>query len=226
MRAARAQLGGARRRRRLDRRDLRARSSGARPRSTGSAACACAATRASRPRSPWASPRRPPSYVVTIDGDGQDDPANIPKLLSGLEDGRPGLRLEAASARPMDPPSRVAAVQPGHRRALGREASRHELRLQGLPGRVCPLAADLRRAPPIPPGARPSAGVAGRGAPGQPPATGSWPVAVRGRALPAGRPRPAHGQLPGPLPTPPAAPVRRDRPLPDPGRASRSRSTC
>ena len=56
--------------------------------------------------------------IVTIDGDGQDDPADIPALLERLEaGGRHRLRLEARPPRPGQPAVRLERLQPGRRRA-------------------------------------------------------------------------------------------------------------
>ena len=51
------------------------------------ASCGCAATSARRRRSTPASPRRAGTIIVTIDGDLQDDPAEIPRLLAKLDEG-------------------------------------------------------------------------------------------------------------------------------------------
>ena len=52
-----------------------------------SASSACGATSARRPRSPPASREAHGDVVVTIDGDLQDDPAEIPRLLAKLDEG-------------------------------------------------------------------------------------------------------------------------------------------
>ena len=86
-RAARRALGGDLRRRRLDRRHVRRADAAARARRRTCASSGCAATSARRPRSRPASRRRSGEIVVTIDGDLQDDPAEIPRLLAKLDEG-------------------------------------------------------------------------------------------------------------------------------------------
>ena len=54
---------------------------------TTSASSGCGATSARRQRSRPASPSRPATIVVTIDGDLQDDPHEIPRLLAKLDEG-------------------------------------------------------------------------------------------------------------------------------------------
>ena len=86
-RPARPRVGGGLRRRRLDRRLVRRAHAAARAQRRTSASSACAATSARRPRSPRASPRRAATWSSTIDGDLQDDPAEIPRLLAKLDEG-------------------------------------------------------------------------------------------------------------------------------------------
>ena len=72
--------------------------------------------------------------VVTIDGDGQDDPADIPLLLDQLE---AGSDLVSGWKRDrQDPASRRWASKLFNwftARFTGVDDARHELRLQGLP---------------------------------------------------------------------------------------------
>ena len=135
-RRRRSRVGGRIRRRRLDRRDVR------RP---------DAPPRAARQRA-----RRPPAtqlrqgggalgagfargrgeIVVTIDGDLQDDPAEIPRLLAKLDEGYDLVSGWKANRRDPDhAPHPVAHLQHGHRMDLRPPAPRPELRAQGVSGR-------------------------------------------------------------------------------------------
>ena len=74
--------------------------------------------------------------VVTIDGDLQDDPAEIPRLLAKLDEGFD--LVSGWKTRRRDPwtrrvPSR--GLQPGDRPAVGRPPARLQLRTQGVPRR-------------------------------------------------------------------------------------------
>src|SRR5581483_4997695 len=101
---------------------------------------------------------------------------------------------------------------------LGRPPPRHELRAQGLPRLGRPRAAAVRRAAPLPAGARAPARLPDRRAAGQPPPPRARAVALRVRALPARLLRPADGLLHRPLPPPAPAPLRRTRAADDPRR--------
>ena len=158
--------------------------------------------------------------IVTIDGDLQDDPAEIPRLLAKLDEGfdlvsgwkttpaRPAraTRCSRASSTAVD--GRVSGVRL-HDMNCGLKAYRAEV-VRGLRA--------LRRAAPLHAGARALARLPHRRAAGQPPAARARPLALRLRALPARLPRPAHRLLHRPLPPPAAAPVRRPRPAPRPRR--------
>ncbi len=68
-----------------------------------------------------ASARRAADVIVTLDGDGQDDPAEIPALLAQARRGlRPRLGLEARPPRP------------GRRRLASRFFNRVTARLSGV----------------------------------------------------------------------------------------------
>ena len=56
-------------------------------RSARRAGCRCAATSASRRRSPPASALARGEWVATMDADLQDDPAELPRLIAALEGG-------------------------------------------------------------------------------------------------------------------------------------------
>ena len=155
-RAARRAVGGDLRRRRLDRRHVR----------RADAAARDARQRARRPAAAQlrqgGGARRPASseargdVVVTIDGDLQDDPAEIPRLLAKLDEGFD--LVSGWKAKRRDPltrrlPSRLFNAVTGPR--LGAAPARLQLRPQGLPGRGRARPAPLRRAAPLHPGARP-----------------------------------------------------------------------
>ena len=112
--------------------------------------------------------------VVTIDGDLQDDPAEIPRLLAKLDEGYDLVSgLEDEAARPDHPPHPVEDLQHRRRQGLRRAAPRHELRAQGVPRRGRRRHAALRRAPSLHPRPRPLPRLPRHGAARQPPARGS-----------------------------------------------------
>ena len=178
-------MGGDLRRRRLDRRDVRRAHPAARRarrtcvvvrlrRNFGKAAALAAGFAQARGE-----------VIVTIDGDLQDDPAEIPQLLAKLDEGFDlvsGWKTE--SARPAAPPGALAGLQRGHRLGLRRPPARHELRPEGLPRRGGARPPALRRAAPVHPGAGAQSRLPGRRAAGQPPPARARPLALRARALP------------------------------------------
>ena len=92
--------------------------------------------------------------VVTIDGDLQDDPAEIPRLLAKLEEGFDLVSGWKTKRRdPLDPAHPLADLQRGHRPRLGPAAARPELRAEGLPGRgrarACAIYGELHRFIPV-----------------------------------------------------------------------------
>ena len=94
--------------------------------------------------------------VVTIDGDLQDDPAEIPRLLAKLEEGFD--LVSGWKTRRRDPLTRRVLSRIFNRVAgldVGPAPARHELRAEGLPRRGRARARALRRAAPLHPGARP-----------------------------------------------------------------------
>ena len=77
--------------------------------------------------------------IVTLDGDGQNDPAFLPKLIDALEQGAPRIGLIAgqrvgrkATGFKKLP---VALRQRGARRDPARRHPRHRLRAEGVPAR-------------------------------------------------------------------------------------------
>ena len=91
--------------------------------------------------------------LVPIDGDGQNDPADIPRLARAA---RPGLRrrlgLAAESQGPLvDPEGAVLDRQPPGRTALGCRAPRLRLHAQGLPPPGPRRRPALRRDAPVHP---------------------------------------------------------------------------
>ena len=150
--------------------------------------------------------------VVTIDGDLQDDPSEIPHLLAKLDEGFD--LVSGWKTRRRDPLTRripsklfnwVAGRMSGlhlHDMNCGLKAYRRRRRARPRP---------LRRAAPLHPGARPRAGLSHRRASREPPPARARTLAVRARALPPRLPRPAHRLVHGALPAPAAAPLRRPR---------------
>ena len=193
---------------------------------TRSASSASAATSARRPPSQAGFLQARGEIVVTIDGDLQDDPAEIPRLLAKLEEG-----FDLVSGWKTQAPGSVAAALPVEdlqlhdRPHVGPAPPRHELRLQGLSrrGRQGPQA--VRRAAPLHPCARPLPRLPHRRAPRQPPATQPRPLALRGRAIPAWVLRSPVRLVPRTLQPPAAPPVRRPRATPRLERNRHPRST-
>ena len=151
--------------------------------------------------------------VVTIDGDLQDDPSEIPRLLAKLDEGFD--LVSGWKTRRRDPltrriPSKIFNWVAGWMSGLRLHDMNCGLKAYRARGRAQPRA--LRRAAPLHPGARARAGVPRRRAAGQPPPARARPLALRARALPPRLPRPAHRLVHGPLPPPAAAPLRRARP--------------
>ncbi len=151
--------------------------------------------------------------IVTIDGDLQDDPAEIPRLLAKLDEGfdlvsgwksrrRDPLRRRVLSRIFNSVTGWVSGVHL-HDMNCGLKAYRAEvvrgLRLYGELHRFIPVLAYQRgyRVAELPVNHRPAR---------------ARPLALRARALPARVPRPAHGLVHRPLPPPAAPPVRRPRP--------------
>ena len=164
--------------------------------------------------------------VVTIDADLQDDPAEIPKLLAKLDEGFD--LVSGWKTRRNDPFFRRlfsrwfnwgTAVVSGvklHDVNCGLKAYRAEvlqgMRLYGELHRFIPVLASYRgfRIAEIPVNHRPAA---------------ARTLALRARALPAWVLRPVERDVHGPLPPPPAAPLRRPRPAHGCDRLHRPRST-
>ena len=216
---ARRRVGGDRRRRRLDRRHHRS------DRGTGAGSepdpreSASGAGSASPPPSPPGFDHARGATIVTIDGDGQDDPADIPTLLEALGDGADLVSGWKRDRRdPTHPQNRLPALQLGDRALHRRRHARHEQRLQGLPRGVRSLARGLRGDAPVPAGAGRPAGLASDRGAGQPPGAQLRQLPVRHRALPARRPRPPDRDLHRPLREPAPAPLRRHRAGDDRGR--------
>ena len=96
--------------------------------------------------------------IVTLDGDGQNDPADGPKLVDALHGraaGRwPWSAASGSSARTAPPRRSPRRSATGCASALlQRHRQRHRLRPEGLPARGVPAAALLRPHPPLPAGA-------------------------------------------------------------------------
>ena len=148
--------------------------------------------------------------IVTLDGDRQDDPREIPKLLAKLDSGFDlvsGWKQSRQDPATKTVPSRLfnwtvrrTTGIPLHdfncgfkayRRVVGRDRER------------------LWGAAPLHPGRGRPAGLSRDRGAGRPPPPDRRTVQVRLAALHAGLSGPAHGALPGSLPQPPAAPLRR-----------------
>ena len=112
-------------------------------------------------RSGVAAARAP--LVVTLDGDGQNDPAFIPALLRALEAGAPRSRADRRPARRAQGERlqeiAIAHRQRGARRDPARRHARHRLRAEGVPPRRVPAAALFRRPASLPAGAGPARGL-------------------------------------------------------------------
>ena len=79
-----------------------------------------------------ASPRQRGEVVVTIDGDLQDDPAEIPRLLAKLDEGFDLVCGWKADRRdPLRRRASLTGLQRRRRQGLRRPPARHELRPQG-----------------------------------------------------------------------------------------------
>ena len=122
------------RRRRLDRRLVRRHAARWRPAHAACASSSCGATSARRRRSRTASPPARGDVVVTMDGDRQDDPAEIPKLLAALDEGYDlvsGWKQSRQDPLSKTLPSRLFnwTVRKHDRHS----AARLQLRPQGLP---------------------------------------------------------------------------------------------
>ena len=149
---------------------------------------------------------------MTIDGDLQDDPAEIPRLLAKLDEGYD--LVTGWKTHRNDPFARRVLsrdLQHGHRLALRRPPARHELRAQGVPRRRRPRARPLRRAPPVHPRAGARSRLPRHRARRQPPPARARSQPLRHGALRARVPRPADRHVHEPLPPPAAPPLRRSR---------------
>ena len=160
--------------------------------------------------------------VVTMDGDLQDDPDEIPRLLEALDSkdldlvsGWKRQRNDPASKRW---PSRFFNWVT--RRLAQVDAPRLQLRLQGLPPRGARAGLDLRRAPPLHPGAREPPRLSRRRDRGAPPSAPPRRLEVRLGPPLQGAARPDHRALHHQVHAPAAAPLRRLRPARSSGSAS------
>ena len=128
------------RRRRLDRRLGGAAGAAGAGETARSGSCACAATSASRPPCAPGFELSRGAVVATLDGDGQDDPAELPGAARQARRGlRPRVGLEASSASDAPAPAAgLGPLQPGDRAHQRRRAPRPQLRPQGLPRRPRP----------------------------------------------------------------------------------------
>jgi dolichol-phosphate mannosyltransferase len=119
-------------------------------------ACAATSEGDSAPRRLRPGARR---HVVTIDGDLQDDPAEIPRLLAKLDEGFDLVSgWKTRPPRPALAPRALAHLQPRHGRVLRRSSSTtmncglkayraevvHGLRLYGELHRFIPVLAHYR----------------------------------------------------------------------------------
>ena len=145
-----------------------------------------------------------------LDGDRQDDPAEIPRLIAPLDEGYDlvsGWKQSRQDPLNKTLPSRFfnwtvrrTTGIPLHDFNCGLKAYRREvvetIHVYGEQHRYIPVVAA-------------QAGFRVTEEQGEPPAAHRGPLQVRLAALPARLSRPPHGALPRPLPAPAAAPVRR-----------------
>ena len=179
---ARGRVGGDRRRRRLDRRHLRAGRAARPPTDRG-----CAAIRLRRNFGKSAA-----LATGFAHSDGRADrhhrrrragrSRRTSRACSSASSRAPTSSRAGSATAATRSRGRLASrcVQPGHLALGGPRDARHELRPEGLPRRVRALARDLRRAAPLHPGARRPAGMAGGRDAGQPPPAAA--TAARGSA--------------------------------------------
>ena len=149
---------------------------------------------------------------MTIDGDLQDDPAEIPRLLAKLEEGFDlvsGWKTQRRDPLPRRIPSRifnrVAGWMSGlrlHDMNCGLKAYRAEVVRSLGSTASCTASSRCSRTSRVPDrrAARPPSPARARA------------FALRARALPPRLPRPAHRLVHGPVPPPAAASLRRARP--------------
>ena len=122
------------RRRRLDATARRACSSGCTPPTRASASSASSATSASTRRCTPGLARARGDIVVTMDGDLQNEPEDIPKLVAAVEAGSDVASGRRAGARRRVGPHAALAADQRHAAAPhGRRDLRLRLRVQRLP---------------------------------------------------------------------------------------------
>ena len=151
-------------------------------------------------------------YLVTMDGDRQDDPAEIPNLTAPLLEGYD--LVSGWKQRRQDPLNKTLPSRFFNwtvRRASGIPLHDFNCGLKAYRRDVIDTDLHLRRAPPLHPGGRRAGRLPGDGGQGEPPPSHRRPLQVRVAAVHARLPRPADGHVPRPLPAPAAAPVRRLR---------------
>ena len=91
--------------------------------------------------------------IVTLDGDGQNDPADIPKLLAVLRGEPQAAMVSGVRVKRKDTASRRLASRLGNglsQHAPGRWRRRHRLRAEGVPARGVSGPALFRSHPPLP----------------------------------------------------------------------------
>ena len=119
-------------------------------------------------------------FVVTIDGDLQDDPAEIPRLLAKLDEGYDLVSgWKTHRSDPFAAAGALACLQHGHGLALGCPSPRHELRAEGDARRGRAQPRPLRRAAPLRPGSRARPRLPGDGDRREPPAARARAQPVR-----------------------------------------------
>ena len=110
--------------------------------------------------------------IVTLDGDRQDDPAEIGKLIAKLDEGFDLVSGWKQAVR--TPPTKTLPSRFFNwtvRRTTGHPAARLQLRLQGVSPRGRGFGRRLRRAAPLHPGGRRAEGFRVTEVAGRPPAT-------------------------------------------------------
>ena len=129
-----------------------------------------------------------------------------------VEGPRPGVGLEAAAQRSRLEALAVAPLQLGHAARGAGSAPRLQLRLQGLSARGARAGLDLRRAPPLHPGARQPPRLSRRRDRGAPPSAPARRFEVRLGPPLQGAARPDHRALHHQVHAAAAPPLRRLRP--------------
>ena len=149
------------------------------------------------------------SIVFTLDGDLQDDPAEIPRFLAKLDEGESFDVVSGWKRTRHDPWHKVGPSRVFNRMVsalTGCKLHDHNCGFKAYRREVLDEVDPLRRAPPVRPRPGPRAGLPRRRDRRQPPAPQVRPLQVRGRPVHQGAARPPDRPLP--LAVRPEAPAR------------------